>query len=34
MTNIRLAPHAPEDLRNETLQKRVPHALPLLFDRA
>jgi cytochrome P450 len=34
MTNLRLAPHAPEDLRNETLQKRVPHALPLLFDRA
>jgi cytochrome P450 len=34
MANIRLAPCTPEDLRNETLQKRVPHTLPLLFDPA
>jgi cytochrome P450 len=34
MRNIRLGPHTPDDLRNETLQKRVPHTLPLLFDPA
>jgi len=34
MTNIRLGPHTAEDLRNDSLQKRVPRTLPLLFDPA
>jgi cytochrome P450 len=34
MINIRLGPHTLEDLRNDSLQKRVPRTLPLLFDPA